>query len=128
MPSTRIDTRRGWIGDRRQAVLEAVQRALLTGLLIPETDRCIFLAEHDADATIAPPGRGPSYMVITITLFSGRSPAAKRRLYRALVDELAPLGVPATDVKTVLVEAPRGDWGFRGLPGSELKLGFKVEV
>ncbi|BBK30529.1 tautomerase-like protein [Stella humosa] len=128
MPYTRIETRRGWIGERRQDVIEAVQRALCTGLLIPETDRCVFLTEYDADALIAPPGRGPSYMVIAVTLFSGRSLEAKRRLYRALVDELAPFGVPATDVKTVLVEAPREDWGFRGLPGSEVELGFKVEV
>ncbi|MCX8997033.1 tautomerase family protein [Rhizobiaceae bacterium BDR2-2] len=128
MPATRIETRRGWIGDRRLDIIEAVQRALLAGLKIPEHDRCIRLAEYDADAMIVPPGKGPSYLVIEITLFSGRSLDAKRRLYAALAEELSAFGVPASDIKTVLVETAPENWGLRGLPASDIDLGFKVDV
>lgn len=128
MPSTRIETRRGWLGAQRLDVLEAVQRALMAGLLIPENDRCVRVVEVDADAMIVPSHVGERYMIIEISLFSGRSIEAKRRLYATLVAELAPFGLAAHDIKVILHEVPRENWGLRGLPGSEIELGFKVDV
>lgn len=128
MPATRIETRRGWIGARRREIIEAVRRGLLTGLEIPETDRCIRLTEYDDDAMIAPPGKGASWMVIEITLFSGRSLDAKRRLYAALTEELGAFGIPAADIKIVLVEVAPENWGLRGLPASEIDLGYRIDV
>jgi phenylpyruvate tautomerase PptA (4-oxalocrotonate tautomerase family) len=128
MPSTRIETRRGWLGDRRGAFLEAVQRALVAGILIPENDRCVRLHEIDDDAFITGKGKGPGYAVIEISLFTGRSIEAKRRLYAALVSELASFGLEPHDVKVILHEVPRENWGLGGLPASEIELGFKVDV
>lgn len=128
MPSTRIETRRGWSDGQRGAVIEAVQRALMTGILVPENDRCIRLVEFDEDAMMVPPHVGERYMVIEISLFTGRTIEAKRRLYAALVTELAAFGLAANDVKVILHEVPRENWGLRGLPGSEIELGFKVDV
>ncbi|WP_237151563.1 tautomerase family protein [Oryzibacter oryziterrae] len=128
MPATRIDTRKGWVGDRRGALLEAVQRALVVGLKIPEDDRCIVLSEHDAEAMLVPPTKGAEYLVIEIRLFSGRSLEAKRRLYAALVEELAAFGVARSDVKVILVEVPQENWGLGGRPANEIDLGFKVDV
>ena len=128
MPSTRIETRRGWLGAQRREVLEAVQRALMAGILIPENDRCIRLVEVDADAMIVPPHVGERYVVIEISLFTGRSIEAKRRLYAALMTELKPFGLAAHDIKVILHEVPRENWGLRGQPGSEIELGFKVDV
>lgn len=128
MPATRIDTRRGWIGERKANVLEALQRALQLGLKIPASDRCIVLQEHEPDSFIVPSGVGAGYMVVEIVLFSGRSLEAKRRLYRAITDEMSAFGLAPTDVKTVLVESDRENWGLKGKPGSEVELGFEVEV
>lgn len=128
MPSTRISTRQGWIAGRQRAVIEAVQRALVMGLLIPEHDRCIVLHPFDDDALITPPTKGPRYTVIEITLFSGRSLEAKRRLYRAIADELAAFDVPAEDIKIVLIEVDPINWGLSGKPASEIDLGFKIDV
>ncbi|MGF9562515.1 tautomerase family protein [Neorhizobium sp. JUb45] len=128
MPSTRIETRSGWIGERKQDLIEAVQRALVSALKIPEHDRCVRLLEYDEDSIITPPGRGPSYLVVEVTLFSGRTTDAKRRLYTTLVEELAAFGVPAGDIKTILVEVPAESWGLKGLPASELDLGYKIDV
>ncbi len=128
MPSTRIETPRGWLGERRRDFVEAVQRALVRGILIPEADRSIRLFEVDEDAIITPPHAGPRYTVVEITLFTGRSMEAKRRLYAALVEELAPFGLEARDIRTILVEVDRENWGLRGLPASEIELSFKVDV
>lgn len=128
MPSTRIETRIGWVGDRRQELIEAVQNALLEGLLIPREDRCVRLIEYDHDAFIVPTGKGATYTLIEVTLFSGRSPDAKRRLYRAMIEQLGRLGVPDSDIKITLIEVPPENWGIRGLPASEIDLGFKIDV
>ena len=119
MPATRIDTRRGWIGPRQREVVEAVQRALQTGLAIHDHG-CIRLMEHDDGAMIAPPGKGPSYLMVEITLFPGRSLEIKRRLYAALVEELGAFGVPASDIQTVLIEVEPVNWGLQGIPASEI--------
>jgi phenylpyruvate tautomerase PptA (4-oxalocrotonate tautomerase family) len=128
MPATRIETRRGWIGSRRKEIIEAVQRALIAGLRIPDDDRCISLCEYDEGAMIVPPGKGPSYLVIEIKLFAGRSVDAKRRLYSALADELGAFGIPSGNIKAILVEVAPVNWGLRGLPASEVDLGFKINV
>ncbi len=62
-------------------------------------------------------------------MFSGRTMDARRALYKAIVAKLGELGIAAKDVKIVLYEVPRENWGLRGgIPGSELELGFKVDV
>lgn len=128
MPSTRIETRTGWVGNRRQELIEAVQAALLDGLLIPREDRCVRLTEYDHDAFIVPTGKGATYTFIEVTMFSGRSLDAKRRLYCAVVEQLGRFGIPNSDIKIVLIEVPPENWGIRGLPASEIDLGFKIEV
>jgi phenylpyruvate tautomerase PptA (4-oxalocrotonate tautomerase family) len=122
MPSTRIETRRGWLGERRRDFLEAVQRALVAGILIPENDRCVRLFEIDGDDFLTGAEKGPGYTVIEISI------EAKRRLYAALLAELTPFGLEPKDLKVILHDVPRENWGLGGKPASEIELGFKVDV
>jgi len=63
------------------------------------------------------------------SLFAGRSMDAKRALFKAVAANLAELGAPETEVKTILIEVPTENWGLRGgYPASELDLGFKIDV
>lgn len=128
MPSTRIETRKGWLGNRRADFLEAVQQALVEGLLIPDRDRDIRLTQHDPEDFLLPAGANSCRTTIEIALFTGRSIEAKRRLYKALVTRLAPFGLVATDIKVLLVEVDRPNWGLNGVPASEMELAFKVDV
>lgn len=128
MPSTRIETRSGWLGARRRDFIEAVQAAIVEGILIPEQDRCVRLLEFDDDAAISPATAGPRYTVIEISLFTGRSIEAKRRLYAAMAERLAPFGLQPNEIKIILHEVPKENWGLRGKPASEIELGFKVDV
>jgi phenylpyruvate tautomerase PptA (4-oxalocrotonate tautomerase family) len=128
MPSTRVETRKGWLGTRRADFLEAIQQSLVEGLLIPDRDRDIRLTEYDAEDVLLRPGAGERRTNIEIALFSGRSIEAKRRLYQALVTRLAPFGLVASDIKVILIEVDRQDWGLNGVPASEMELDFKVDV
>lgn len=86
------------------------------------------LLEYEDDCIITTPKAGPRYTVIEISLFSGRSLEAKRRLYAALAANLAPFGLAPNEIKVILHEVPRENWGLRGLPASEIELGFTVDV
>ena len=127
MPMTRIETGAGWLGERQQELIEAVQSALKAALKLPDWDRDVVLSEHAH--RIVPPGRSERYTRVEVLLFDGRSPLAKRRLYAAIVDNLAALGVPRSEVKIARVEVPRENWGIRGGQcAADVELGFEIEV
>jgi phenylpyruvate tautomerase PptA (4-oxalocrotonate tautomerase family) len=128
MPATRIETRAGWLDGRQSELLEAVQRALIEGIRIPETDRDVRLHELPADAMLLPPHRTERFTFIEISMFVGRSVDAKRRLYAALVRELGAFGVAPPDIKVLIHEAERENWSVGGVALSDVELGFKVEV
>jgi hypothetical protein len=128
MPNTLIVTRAGWITEPA-AVIDAVQSALREALTIPESDRTLRVIEHLPSHFAVPPGRGDKFTLVEVTMFSGRSMDAKRKLYQAIVRNLVPLGVPALDIKITLIETPPENWGLRGgMPASEIDLGFKIDV
>ncbi len=127
MPSTRIETAAGWITDHA-ALVAATHRALVEAIRIPEHDRDIRILEYPAHAFAPPPGRGPHYTVIEISMFSGRSLDAKRRLYAALASEYAAFGLAPTDLKIIVHDVPRENWGLRGQAATDIELSFKIEV
>jgi Tautomerase enzyme len=128
MPNTLIATRAGWITNPA-AVIDAIQSALHEALKIPEWDRTLRLVEHPPSHFAVPPGRGEKFTLVEVTMFSGRSRAAKRALYQAIVRNLAALDVPPLDIKITLIETPPENRGLRGgMPASEIDLGFKIDV
>ncbi len=128
MPSTRIETRVGWLDGRQKQLIDAVQTALVEGIRIPEDDVAIRLLEYPEDSFASPPGRGPEYTVIEISMFAGRSIEAKRQLYAALASQLAPFGIAPGDLFVIVHDEPRENWSTRGVPLSDVDLGFKIEV
>lgn len=128
MPSVNIFTG-SWARGQERALLDAVHAAMVSAIGIPEGDRDAVLDCYDDHCRLVPASSSDRYTRVEIKLFAGRSIEAKRALYRELVQNLAALGVPAQDTKIVLIEVERHNWGLRGgVPGSELTLGFKVDV
>jgi phenylpyruvate tautomerase PptA (4-oxalocrotonate tautomerase family) len=128
MPSTRIATGE-WAKGRELEIIAAVQASLNTSLKVPDWDRDIVLDLYGDKRRIVPIGRSERYTRVEIEMFSGRSIEAKRALYGSVVQNLVALGVPATEIKIILLEVPAQNWGLRGgLPASEIDLGFKVDV
>ncbi len=131
MPSTTIEIRRNYTPEQEIQIIEAVQSALVEGFKIPPEDRCVRLVVHEPHRFIAlsrlsQPDR---YTVISVNAFLGRSLEAKRNLYQAIVNRLAPLGIPPDHTKIMLIEIPRENWGLAGgKPASEIELNFKIEV
>ncbi len=131
MPSVLIEVRRRYTREQETAILDAVHAALIEAFQIPAHDRDLRLVVHEPHRYACPPNLShPEYfMLISIDAFAGRSLDAKRRLYRAIVDRLAPCGIPRDHVKVLLREIPKENWGVRGGQAAcDVKLGFEVEV
>jgi Tautomerase enzyme len=53
---------------------------------------------------------------------------AKKHLIRLLFERVQPLEITPQDLEITLFETPKHNWGFRGLPGDEHQLNYKVDV
>ena len=131
MPSALIEVRRSLSQQAETDIMDAVHRALVGAFKIPVGDRCVRLIAHEPHRFACPPDRDHPelYTHISLDVFAGRSLDAKRALYRAIVENLEPLGIPRDHVKVVVRESPRENWGVSGgRAGSGVDLGFEVEV
>jgi phenylpyruvate tautomerase PptA (4-oxalocrotonate tautomerase family) len=131
MPSVLIEVRRQYPQDQETAIIEAVHGALVEAFHIPAHDRDLRLLVHEPHRYACPPNLAQPeyYTLVSIDAFAGRSLDAKRRLYRAIVDNLAPCGIPRDHVKILLCEIPQENWGVRGGQAAcDVELGFKVEI
>jgi phenylpyruvate tautomerase PptA (4-oxalocrotonate tautomerase family) len=129
MPLVQIEVGKGRSAADMGRLLQAVHDALVEAFGIPDDDRTQRLIEHDPDHFEIPPGHSDRYTLVEITAFPGRSPEAKRNLYRAIVARLGEVGVPPEDVSIVLHEPAMENWGIRGgRSADEVDLGFRVDV
>ncbi len=114
MPIVRITASESLDHDQLSAAAEAVHRALIQAIGIPDGDRFQLLL------TLAPQAFSfdPTYLgverrevvCIEITLVAGRTDDRKRELYRRIADNLFEVGVRREDVFVVLTENGRADW------------------
>jgi len=129
MPLARIETRRSWPPEQVQALMDAVYQSFRETLKVPEGDRDVRYVEHRPEHWATPPGKSDNATLVEVTMFPGRSLAAKRALYTAIIQRFEALGIAPRDVMIVLHEPLLDNWGLRGgIPASELDLGFNLKV
>ncbi len=126
MPNATIEVRRRYTPKEEAGIIDAVHAAMVEGLKIPEADKTLRLVVHEPHRF---PDESEWYTLVDVDLFAGRSLGAKKALYRAIVRNLEPFGIPGEQVKILLRESPPENWGIRGgVPASEVELGFEVNV
>jgi len=113
---------------RIQPLSDAVHEAAVTALQLPATKRFHRFVPLEPECFIAPPDRSQDYTIIEVSMFEGRSAAAKRLLITELFRTTSALGLHPHDVEITITETPRSNWGIRGVPGDELALTYQVEV
>ncbi len=133
MPLTTIDIRTTYPQAVEISLIEAVQSALLDTLHLPLDDRNVLLNVHlphrmiVSDKLTQPHKR----TVVRIAMFPGRSLDAKRRLYRAIVENLeqCAAAIARDHVIIVLQEEPFEHWGLRGGQAAcDVDLGFSTQI
>jgi phenylpyruvate tautomerase PptA (4-oxalocrotonate tautomerase family) len=121
--------RRESLERRRTALSEAIHAAIMSALEYPpekKFQRFIALEEPDF---IYPADRGADYTIIEISMFEGRTDAAKRALISLLFTQVeAQAGIGPNCLEITITETPRVNWGIRGQNAADLALNYRVEV
>jgi phenylpyruvate tautomerase PptA (4-oxalocrotonate tautomerase family) len=107
---------------------DIIHSCVMDALQYPADKRAHRFFPLDAADFYAPSDRTEKYTILEFSLFEGRSVAAKKQLIRLLFDRVQALGIPTQDLEITIFETPKHNWGFRGLPGDEHQLSYKVDV
>lgn len=110
-------------------VSDVIHSCLVEALQYPKDKRAHRFFQLDESEFIYPEGRSPRYTIVEFSMFEGRSVGAKKNLIRLLFQRFeSELGLAPIDLEITIFETPAHNWGFRGLPGDEHTLNYKIDV
>lgn len=113
----------------RAALSDAIHDAIMAALDYPPEKRFQRFIGLEPSDFIYPEDRGPNYTIIEISMFEGRSGAAKRMLISELFARIeSAAGIPPHSVEITITETPKMNWGIRGRNAADLALDYKVEI
>jgi 4-oxalocrotonate tautomerase family enzyme len=113
----------------RARMSEAIHSCVIDALKFPPDKRAHRFFPMDAEDFYFPASASPRYTIIEISMFEGRSVETKKQLIRLLSERVGGLcDRRPNEIEITITETPRHNWGFRGQPGDELGLPYKVEV
>jgi len=108
---------------------DVIHSCVVDALHYPVDKRAHRFFPLDAADFFYPAGRTDRYTIIEISMFEGRTVESKKRLIRLLFERIqTALDISSLDIEITITETPRHNWGFRGLPGDEIDLNYKVTV
>lgn len=108
---------------------DVIHSCVVDALAFPQDKRAHRFFPLEPEDFYYPVGRTARYTIIEISMFEGRSIAAKKQLIRLLFERAhQELGLKPEDLEVTIIETPKHNWGFRGQPGDEISLNYKVEV
>ena len=106
-----------------------IHSCVVDALSFPKDKRAHRFFPLDPKDFYYPAGRTERYTIVEISMFEGRSVGAKKDLIRLLFERTQrELGLDHADLEITITETPKHNWGFRGQPGDEIGLNYKVEV
>lgn len=126
MPSSKITT--NFNLENQSGFIEEFHKKMMRVLKIPEYDRFVVLDQKN-EGFYQPTNTEGYYILFEIDMFSGRTIETKRTLYKELVALATSFGVESSNVRIILKEIEKDNWGIRGgQPASEIELGFKTNI
>ncbi len=114
---------------KRQKMSDVLHSCVMEAFHYPQDKRAHRFFYLEKEDFFYPVGRTDQYTILEISLFEGRSVAAKKALYRLIFERFEKeLNIYAVDVEITLTETPLHNWGIRGKSGDELTLNYQVNV
>ncbi len=108
---------------------DVIHSCVVDALQFPQDKRAHRFFPLNPDDFYYPSGRTTKYTIIEISMFEGRSAETKKYLIRLLFERAhQQLNILPQDLEITITETPKHNWGFRGMPGDEIDLNYKVEV
>jgi len=113
----------------KQRLSEVIHSCVVDALQYPPDKRSHRFFPLDRSDFLYPAGRTENYTIVEFSMFEGRSVEAKKHLIRLMFERVQQeCGISPNDLEMTIFETPKHNWGFRGLPGDEHSLNYKVEV
>ena len=108
---------------------DVIHSCVVDALHFPQDKRAHRFFPLDPSDFYYPSGRTTKYTIIEISMFEGRSVETKKNLIHLLFERVhQQLNILPQDLEITITETPKHNWGFRGMPGDEIELNYKVEV
>jgi Tautomerase enzyme len=127
MPDVLVEVRDSWLGDRKSQFFDAINAAVVKALRSPPEEPALRLIEHAPETFVIPSAMGKNSAGSRSSCLSAAR--EKRALYKAIVEQLAPFGVPPEDVKVMLVQVPAENVGIHGgRAACDVDLGYEIKV
>lgn len=121
MPQVKIYGLRSNIEPKRFALSHVIHSVLMEVLGTPPEKRFQRFIALDPDNFMFPSDRTNEYTIVEIIMFAGRSTEVKKNLIRLLYQKMEEtVEIAPQDLEIVILEAPKSNWGVRGIPGDEL--------
>jgi len=113
----------------KRQLSDVIHACVMEAFAYPADKRAHRFFPLEEEDFFYPPGRSERYTIIELSMFEGRSVDAKKQFMRLLFERAErELGLAPMDLELTISETPKHNWAFRGLPGDEHVLGYKVEV
>jgi phenylpyruvate tautomerase PptA (4-oxalocrotonate tautomerase family) len=108
---------------------DVIHSCVVDALSFPQDKRAHRFFPMEQSDFYYPGSASPRYTIIEISMFEGRSVETKKDLIRLLFERIGQQceRMP-NEIEITITETPRHNWGFRGKPGDEIGLNYKVEV
>ena len=113
----------------RNTLSDIIHSCVVEALQFPANKRAHRFFYLDSDDFFMPEGRTSNYIIIEFLMIEGRTVETKKKLIRLLFDRISTqLAISTTDIEICILESPAYNWGFRGQPGDEAAINYKIDV
>ncbi len=108
---------------------DAIHACIVEVLNLPVGKRAHRFFYLDKEDFFYPEDRTDRYTIIEISMMAGRTTETKKALIRRLFEQIeTQVGIRKMDIEICIQESPASQWGFRGLPGDEVQLNYKIDI
>jgi phenylpyruvate tautomerase PptA (4-oxalocrotonate tautomerase family) len=108
---------------------DAIHSCVVEALKFPPDKRAHRFFHLERGDFYYPASASEKYTIIEISMFEGRSVDTKKHLIRLLFERIGAMADrKPNEIEVTITETPKHNWGFRGMPGDEVGLPYKVEV
>src|SRR4030042_6234437 len=114
MPLVKLSMLKGFSQSKKNEIVDMIHQAMIDGLKIPESNKNFRIMEYEKKNFFIPPENSSKYIIIEITMMTGRTLDAKRELYKGIVKNLEKTGFDPMDVMIVIYEEAKENWGIKG--------------
>ena len=113
----------------RSALSEIIHASLVAVLGLPPEKKFQRFFPLEPGDFVFPEDRTPSYTIIEISMFEGRSEEKIKTLIKRIMSEAqGRLKLHPNDLEITVSQTPKYCWGIRGKTGDELALNYQVNV